>query len=78
MNVPETETICELVTVPRILLEMLSYCALEACEKNQIGYNCDQDEVTYYLRPSSIDTSIFDTLHGVEEIWIITKGGGES
>lgn len=64
-----------------ILKEMLDYCGAVALESNEVGslaYDCDLDEVVYHLKVRGFDASLFDTLHGVEEIWIIQSGGQES
>jgi hypothetical protein len=62
--------------LPAILKEMLDYCACQALESNlgTLSYEYRTDEVTYYLKVDDSDRALFDALHGVDEIWIMTAG----
>lgn len=78
MNLPTPDSYLNLKLLLPILGEMLAYCAAQAIEncggRGDLDYKCDKDELIYHLKLDQLDRDLFDTLIGVEEIWVLTKG----
>lgn len=79
LNRPDPPTIVPLRQFIPILREMVNYCALEALQAGTLGYDGRTDEVVYHFRPDDVALSLFDSLHGIEDIWVFQAGvGGEA
>ncbi len=79
LNRPPAPTVVPLRQLIPILREMLNYCALESLQGGTFGYDGSIDEVIYHFRPDDMALSMFDSLHGIEDIWVFQAcSGGES
>lgn len=80
-NPPLAEHVVCLKQILPILQEMLNYCIGEAMSNPDAGeasFSPFTDEMVYYLKVREFDRSLFETLTGVEEIWIVTNPRRES
>lgn len=81
MTIPSGDEQYAISRVLPVIQETLNYCAREAllsAEPGALAYDGATDEVIYHLNVKEMDRELFDLLHGVEEIWIITRAGVES
>jgi hypothetical protein len=82
VTIPQASEEYNLGTIVHVLQQMLAFCMEEAILENKadsLYYDWREEELTYHYQVKPIDRDVLDTLHGVEEIWIVTKGmGGES
>lgn len=80
IHLPNPDGYTNLQRLIPILSEMLGYVAMEAVKSGLTGslqYDCDSDILVYHYKPNSIDLEMFDMLRGTDEIWVITKAGGD-
>lgn len=78
MTFPQPTQEVHLQRLLPMISEMLGYMIAVSVENNTITYDAKRDELLYHSKVTDIDRELFDLLHGVEEIWIITKARTES
>lgn len=81
MTIPLANEVINISNIIPILREMLNYCAAQAVLANEPGslsYEAASDEITYHIQVHEFDRELFDVLHGVDEIWIVTSARSES
>lgn len=71
---PIPDAIISLRIILPIFKEMLDYCAYKAVEDGNIAYDGKANLIIYRTKVEDWDQDLFDTLIGVDEIWILQAG----
>lgn len=77
-NHDEERKISRLLPNWKTACEYIALCALESNDIGSLAYDSHKDEVIYHHVLSDLDRDLFDILHGVEEVWVITGANRES
>ena len=78
-RLPKADQVVPLQRVTPTLSEMLKYVGETVLEGGgDLGYISKDDLLYYHMRVKNFDQTMFEHLTGVDDVWVLVKGGCES